>query len=417
MADNASSARESNMARDRTWTKTIEEHGVRIRLFERATGATVYLEYRREDGSRLRKSTRTGNRKEAERVARAVASELAEDRVLGRSRDPITLGELFRAYERHRLPHLPSEARRQFARTRQRLFLEAWGENTRVDNISQPSVDHFQRMRVNGEIAPTHTRQDKSVRLGSVDGDFRWLRAVFNWARRFKIDGRPLVSTNPMHEVEWEKEKNPMRPVASHQRFVETLKYVDTIDASGRLRCMLNLARYTGRRESAMCRLRASDFLRDEAAIRRVLAAMGFNENDAQHMPHGAIRWRDEHDKMGFATVAPLGHAMREAVDEYLEQNPRVGEAWLFPAPRDDSKPLRRDRAATWLLRAEKLAKLPKLARGAWHPYRRLWATERKHLPDTDVAAAGGWRDTATLRLSYQQTDPATVLKVVEAQS
>ncbi len=44
----------------------------------------------------------------------------------------------------------------------------------------------------------------------------------------------------------------------------------------------------------------------------------------------------------------------------------------------------------------------------------RLWATERKHLPDVDVAAARGWRDTRALKLSYQQADPASVLGVVE---
>lgn len=57
---------------------------------------------------------------------------------------------------------------------------------------------------------------------------------------------------------------------------------------------------------------------------------------------------------------------------------------------------------------------LPKLVGGVFHPYRRLWATERKHLPLVDVATAGGWRDTQALRLSYQHADPATVLRVVE---
>ena len=45
----------------------------------------------------------------------------------------------------------------------------------------------------------------------------------------------------------------------------------------------------------------------------------------------------------------------------------------------------------------------------------RLWASERKHLPDVDVAAAGGWRSTAAMRVSYQQADAATQLQVVEA--
>ncbi len=71
--------------------------------------------------------------------------------------------------------------------------------------------------------------------------------------------------------------------------------------------------------------------------------------------------------------------------------------------------------ASVWLLKAEKLGGLPKLQGGCWHPYRRLWASERKHLPDVDVAAAGGWRDTRAMKVSYQQADAATQLRVVQA--
>ena len=72
-----------------------------------------------------------------------------------------------------------------------------------------------------------------------------------------------------------------------------------------------------------------------------------------------------------------------------------------------------RETAAKWLLRAEKLAKLPKLAGGVFHCYRRLWATERRHLPAHDVAAAGGWTDTQALTLIYQRSTPAGVLAAV----
>ncbi|HWP36338.1 MAG TPA: hypothetical protein VNL18_02175 [Gemmatimonadales bacterium] len=51
----------------------------------------------------------------------------------------------------------------------------------------------------------------------------------------------------------------------------------------------------------------------------------------------------------------------------------------------------------------EARAALPKLAGGLWHPYRRKWATERKHFPLKDVAAAGGWRDVETLLECYQE--------------
>ena len=47
------------------------------------------------------------------------------------------------------------------------------------------------------------------------------------------------------------------------------------------------------------------------------------------------------------------------------------------------------------------------------HAYRRKWATERKHLPDTDVAAAEGWQNSLKLRKVYQQADAETMLHVV----
>jgi hypothetical protein len=65
---------------------------------------------------------------------------------------------------------------------------------------------------------------------------------------------------------------------------------------------------------------------------------------------------------------------------------------------------------------AERVARLPKLEGGLWHPYRRKWATERKHLPLKDVAAAGGWKDTETLLTCYQQPDNETLLAVMSEQ-
>ena len=65
------------------------------------------------------------------------------------------------------------------------------------------------------------------------------------------------------------------------------------------------------------------------------------------------------------------------------------------------------------LERAEEAAGIDHLEGGAFHPFRRMWATERKHLPDKDVAAAGGWRDIESLRKSYQQVDEKTLLQVM----
>jgi hypothetical protein len=65
------------------------------------------------------------------------------------------------------------------------------------------------------------------------------------------------------------------------------------------------------------------------------------------------------------------------------------------------------------LVKAEEKAGLEKQNGALWHAYRRKWATQRKHLPDVDVAAAGGRKETSSLKRCYQQVDEETMLEVV----
>ena len=64
---------------------------------------------------------------------------------------------------------------------------------------------------------------------------------------------------------------------------------------------------------------------------------------------------------------------------------------------------------------AEQVAGVKKLKGGLWHPYRRRWANERKHLPLVDVGETGGWKDLMTLMNCYQQADEASMLAVMES--
>jgi len=64
------------------------------------------------------------------------------------------------------------------------------------------------------------------------------------------------------------------------------------------------------------------------------LAAIGAPIEWADHWPHGALRWRAEHDKMGYETVTPLSALARAAIDVYLARNPpRGGRPRLPRAP------------------------------------------------------------------------------------
>ncbi|MBI3983217.1 MAG: hypothetical protein HY337_09905 [Gemmatimonadetes bacterium] len=86
----------------------------------------------------------------------------------------------------------------------------------------------------------------------------------------------------------------------------------------------------------------------------------------------------------------------------------------VFARGSDGAEPMDRHLFDKWLVAAERHAGLPKLKGGLWHPYRRKWATERKHLPLKDVAAAGGWQDVETLLECYQQPDHETLKSVMD---
>jgi integrase len=160
---------------------------------------------------------------------------------------------------------------------------------------------------------------------------------------------------------------------------------------------LLDIVNGTGRRLSAVCKL-----CFDDLRLERTKSA-----------PHGAIRWPADTDKKGHESLIPVSPAVRAALDRVLRDRPGVGRVPLFPSAKDPIKPISRHRADSWLREAETMAGLEPQAGSLWHAYRRKWGTERKHLPDVDVAAAGGWRDTRALKTAYQQADPATMLSVV----
>ena len=157
---------------------------------------------------------------------------------------------------------------------------------------------------------------------------------------------------------------------------------------------ILDIINGTGRRIGAVCALTYTDLRLADG-------------------PYGAIRWPADADKMGHETTVPITPAVRAAIDRIQRERPGIGAAPLFPSPGDPTRPMTRHLADKWLRKAEKLAGLDPQVGSLWHAYRRKWGSERKHLPDVDVAAAGGWKDTVSLKHAYQQADAETILSVV----
>jgi hypothetical protein len=423
------------MPKRKPWSTEITEYGITVRVYEREPGGVLYRSIVTADGRKDRKSLGHRDRDRAEKDVRTLIGELAEAKLTGVKPDTLTLGQLFGAYRRERMPSLKPD-RQAYSRACMAMFTECWGADQVVADIGQQHVDRFVGLRRSAELVPPALkpraegerrgrghRRAVPVRDGTLHANLiGWLSPVFNWAVRYKVNGSRLLASNPLHDCEVPREKTPRRPIASHARYTATQEHADAVDSTGRLRCILALARYTGRRESAICQLRASDVLLSTERVRDALAAEGMDERVADHMPHGAIRWGEQTDKEGLLFVTAMSAAARAEVDRYLTLNPRLGDVPLFPAPPRKRKkeaeppperPITRHRASELLLAAEVAARQPKLMRGAWHAYRRLWASERKHLPDADVAAAGGWSDPETMKKSYQQPDAATMLRVI----
>ena len=90
------------------WSRTIEEHGVAVRLYEREPGGLIYRDVWSGD-ARDRKSLGYSDRKLAETQARELARRVADLRYAGH-RGAVTVGQLFGLYRLHRLPCSPRRA-------------------------------------------------------------------------------------------------------------------------------------------------------------------------------------------------------------------------------------------------------------------------------------------------------------------
>jgi integrase len=363
----------------RCWSKSIGERGHRVRLYEARPGSpimrSVFI-----NGKEVRKSLGHRDKEKAVRQAYELLTALLTNEQALDERS-LTLGLLANLYLESPA-HLSKKPRTQRAESQiLRRVVEFLDRTRRVDTLSESDVKRYTMARHQG---------DRPVGDRTIGADLEMLLRALRWAvRERKANGERLLKENPLVGVRLPSEKNPRRPVMSHDEYVRLLDVAERVHPL--LKLALTVAEGTGRRLSAWRNLWWDDV--DFAA--------------------GTIRWCAEHDKKGHEQVVPISQSVKDALWTARRAQQSIGNTPVFPAPRDPSSPCGADLLGTWLRKAYDLADITPQPGGMWHPLRRKWATERKGYPVKDVAAAGGWKDEGTMLKSYQQADPETIRKVV----
>lgn len=425
------------------WSRTVGTPPHTVRVYERGVGGVLYAatwdpSARGGKGGERRVSLKHRDKQRALEWAEDQARELKEgtDELRG---DRPTLKRVLSFYRRHRSPDKSEAVQKEDERMAE-MFRRVMGDDFDLRHLSRREWDGFIRQRRSGAIDPrgrpvpedapcprckaedpTCERCEGTGRINprkpvsdrTVERDLRLLRAVCRWACDFRTDdGRLLLREDPTRGREIPKEKNPSRPVASHDR-VDAIREVyrqvtmrvqregERQEVESYLPEIFEIVVGTGRRISAVCSLLMEDLELDRAP----------------KTPHGAICWPEDTDKEGRRWRCPISKPVREALEAAEWKRRRqgiVGPGPLFPAPGTPKQPVRYQEAGAWLRKAEELAGLEPHDGSLWHAYRRLWASARKDLPDVDVAQAGGWSSLEALKLAYQQPDDETMLRVVE---
>ena len=153
-----------------------------------------------------------------------------------------------------------------------------------------------------------------------VQKDLAFLRTVCLWATQFRDSGRLLLDSDPTRGFDAPVEKNPNRPLASHDRVDAIRKVYQQVTmrlrggAKGEtlmswLREIFEVVVGTGRRITAVRSLRVEDI-----DLERTKAA-----------PHGAIVWPEDFDKMGKRWRCPINAEVRDALESAIWKRQRLG--------------------------------------------------------------------------------------------
>lgn len=382
------------------WSLSLGWRGCSVRVTQREPGGAFSRVVWIPGQGRQAASLQTADRAEAQRRAEMFLETLvrSDGAILP---DPLTLGELWSRYQQEAPGY-----RQNFERTRKqkqaevRLLLAGLGASKRVDHLTRNDVDRYVAMRKTGHGWPDG-RVTKPVRARTIQGEVKLLKTLIHWAMSERMpDGSWLLESNPLRGVKLPKEESPRRPVTTFDRFLKIRKAVQELAA-------------TAPQERGRERWKRFDvaLVLAEATGARIGAIRGLKWSDISSNPP-EITFLAEFDKRGRDRTVPLPEALAEELRSLKVKLAAVGDGWLFPCA-DNDEPWPREIFGELHDRAELHGGVPHLKGGRFHPYRRKWATERKHLPLVDVMGAGGWKDAQVYMTCYAQATEAGMLEVM----
>lgn len=386
-------------AKPALWQHKEGGRGFTVVVEERAPGGLLYLRHRDPVKRNWATPVKLGH--SDRELAKTQAADFAHSLRMGRvgaATGKYDLSTIFALYERDVSPAKKGRGAQADAR-RMDLWERFLGKDFDVSTLTPQRLKNFLAERKAGRLIPAEKINPETGKRGrgakvsakpsdtTIGNDVRFLQTVLTWAA-----GEGYIPLNPIRDFSAPRNAMPKRPVATYDRYLRVRPH-----CTGLFGPFLDLVESLGWRVSALRQLMASDL----------------DLSSRPAAPFGRILKRAETDKRGVEMWVPLPQDARAAIDATLTQNPVVGDAFLFPAPKMQGKKPWGERYVWGLLRrAETSANVEHLERGAFHPYRRKWRRERKHLPRADVAAAGGWLTVQTLDL-YDGADDATLLEVV----
>ena len=394
------------------WSRSLGERGMRVLLFQKRPNGMFYRRVWVPDRGPDQAPLLTRDRREAERLGRALLAALLrnEDVVVP---ERLTLGALWEKYRIECVTYLDNKAStKRDDEARAKNLLAFFGEQCEVRTLAAKDQAAYSTRRKAGGIKRPDGTVTRKVRARSVEMDLVLLHSMLSWATTVRLpNGERLLDWNPLAGVRREREHNPVRPIATYERFQLTREAMQELQRDA-------AARREADEQPVLAELEETRWVKMELALvlaeatgRRLGSIRQLRWEDVD-FERGTIRWRAEFDKKGKEWVVPMPASFAEKLKQFRKRLGAIS-GWIFGGERKSDQPMDRHLFDKWLSVAEKKAELPKLAGGLWHPYRRKWATERKHHSLKDVAAAGGWKDTETLLTCYQQPDTDTLLAVM----